>query len=155
MRDASRRYHRTEMSAITHLFAGVPVSDLDASTDWYTRFFGRPPDSRVGEEILWEIDEHAWLFIEPNAARARRPDHTRRRRARCAPRAPRCPAHRARTDRDLLERRPPRERPRSGWEHDRVRRAARRHERVTSMGRNWGLVVDGRSTDKDGSGEER
>ena len=22
---------------------------------------------RVGEEILWEIDEHAWLFIEPNA----------------------------------------------------------------------------------------
>jgi catechol 2,3-dioxygenase-like lactoylglutathione lyase family enzyme len=39
------------MSAITHLFAGVPVSDLDASTDWYTRFFGRPPDSRVGDEI--------------------------------------------------------------------------------------------------------
>lgn len=59
-----------EMSAITDLFAGVPVSDLEASIDWYTRFFGRPPDSRVGEEILWEIDEHAWLFIEPNAARA-------------------------------------------------------------------------------------
>ena len=58
------------MSAITDIFAGVPVSDLDASTDWYTRFFARPPDSRVGEEILWEIDEHAWLFIEPNAAQA-------------------------------------------------------------------------------------
>ena len=58
------------MSAITHLFAGVPVSDLDASIDWYTRFFGRPPDMRVGEEMLWEIDEHAWLFIEPNAAQA-------------------------------------------------------------------------------------
>ena len=57
------------MGAITHLFAGVPVSDLDASTDWYTRFFGRPPDHRVGEEMLWEIDEHATLFIEPNAAR--------------------------------------------------------------------------------------
>jgi hypothetical protein len=25
---------------------------------------------RVGEEILWEIDEHATLFIEPNAAQA-------------------------------------------------------------------------------------
>jgi catechol 2,3-dioxygenase-like lactoylglutathione lyase family enzyme len=25
---------------------------------------------RVGEEMLWEIDERAWLFIEPNAARA-------------------------------------------------------------------------------------
>ena len=57
-------------SAITDLFAGVPVSDLDASTDWYTRFFGRPPDMRAGEEILWDIDEHATLFIEPNAARA-------------------------------------------------------------------------------------
>ena len=57
------QYHRPEMSAITHLFAGVPVSDHDASIDWYTRFFGRPPDSRVGEEILWEIDERAWLFI--------------------------------------------------------------------------------------------
>jgi catechol 2,3-dioxygenase-like lactoylglutathione lyase family enzyme len=39
-------------SAITHLFAGVPVSDLDASIDWYTRFFGRPPDMRAGEEML-------------------------------------------------------------------------------------------------------
>ena len=58
------------MSAITHLFAGVPVSDLDASIDWYTRFFGRSPDSRVGEEAFWEIDEPASLFIEPNAARA-------------------------------------------------------------------------------------
>ena len=55
-------------SAITHLFGGVPVSDLDASIDWYTRFFGRPPDMRAGEEILWEVDEHATLFIEPNAA---------------------------------------------------------------------------------------
>ena len=58
------------MSAITDLFAGVPVSDLDAGIDWYTRFFGRPPDARVGDEVLWEIDEHAWLFIEPNAAQA-------------------------------------------------------------------------------------
>ena len=58
------------MSAITALFAGVPVSDLDASIDWYTRFFGRPPDMRAGEEVLWDIDEHATLFIEPNAAQA-------------------------------------------------------------------------------------
>ena len=58
------------MSAITDLYAGVPVSDLDASIDWYTRFFGRPPDRRVGDEILWEIEAHAWLFIEPNAERA-------------------------------------------------------------------------------------
>jgi catechol 2,3-dioxygenase-like lactoylglutathione lyase family enzyme len=57
-------------SAITHLIAGVPVSDLDAGIDWYTRFFGRAPDMRVGEEVLWDIDEHATLFIEPDPARA-------------------------------------------------------------------------------------
>lgn len=56
--------------AITHLIAGVPVSDLDAGIDWYTRFFGREPDLRAGEEILWDVDEHATLFIEPNPARA-------------------------------------------------------------------------------------
>ena len=62
--------NRVEMSAITQLVAGVPVSDLDASIDWYTRFFGRPPDLRVGDEVLWDIDEHATLFIEPNTAQA-------------------------------------------------------------------------------------
>jgi catechol 2,3-dioxygenase-like lactoylglutathione lyase family enzyme len=58
------------MCPITRLIAGVPVSDLDASLDWYTRFFGRPPDVRVGDEILWDVDEHATLFIEPDAERA-------------------------------------------------------------------------------------
>jgi catechol 2,3-dioxygenase-like lactoylglutathione lyase family enzyme len=56
--------------AITHLIAGVPVSELSAAIDWYTRLFGRPPGLRAGEEILWDIDEHATLFIEPDAARA-------------------------------------------------------------------------------------
>jgi catechol 2,3-dioxygenase-like lactoylglutathione lyase family enzyme len=56
--------------AITALIAGVPVADLDASIDWYTRFFGRPPDLRVGDEALWDVDDHATLFIEPNAAQA-------------------------------------------------------------------------------------
>ena len=45
------------------------MSDLDAGIDWYTRFFGRSPDLRVGG-ILWDVDEHATLFIEPDAARA-------------------------------------------------------------------------------------
>ena len=58
------------MGAITHLIAGVPVSDLDAGNDGYTRFFGRPPDMRAGDEMLWDVDEHATLFIEPNPAQA-------------------------------------------------------------------------------------
>ena len=57
-------------SAITHLIAGVPVTDLDAGIAWYTRLFGRDPDLRAGDEILWDVDEHATLFIEPDAARA-------------------------------------------------------------------------------------
>ena len=36
---------------LANLFAGVPVSD-------------------VGDEVLWDLDEHATLFIEPNAAQA-------------------------------------------------------------------------------------
>ena len=58
------------MSAITNLYAGVPVADLNASIDWYTRLFGRPPDMCAGDEILWDLDEQATLFIEPNAAHA-------------------------------------------------------------------------------------
>jgi catechol 2,3-dioxygenase-like lactoylglutathione lyase family enzyme len=59
-----------EVSAITHLYAGVPVTDLVASIDWYTRLFGREPDFRAGAEILWEIAVSATLFIEPDAGRA-------------------------------------------------------------------------------------
>ena len=57
-------------SAITHLIAGVPVTDLDASLAWYTRLFDRGPDMRAGDELVWDVDEHASLFIEPNAEHA-------------------------------------------------------------------------------------
>ena len=56
--------------ALIRLIAGVPVSDLNAAVEWYTRFFGRSSDMRVGDEVLWDIEEHATLFIEPDAARA-------------------------------------------------------------------------------------
>jgi catechol 2,3-dioxygenase-like lactoylglutathione lyase family enzyme len=56
--------------AITGLFAGVPVSDLEAGIEWYTRLFGRPPDKRAGDEVLWDVDYHATLFIEPDGASA-------------------------------------------------------------------------------------
>jgi hypothetical protein len=47
------------MSSITHLFAGVPVSDLGASIDWYTRFFGRPPEDDLVVSDLGQMLEHA------------------------------------------------------------------------------------------------
>lgn len=54
------------MADLTDVFAGVPVSDLDASTKWYRRFFGREPDAVVGDEILWDVRPGATIFIAPN-----------------------------------------------------------------------------------------
>jgi catechol 2,3-dioxygenase-like lactoylglutathione lyase family enzyme len=59
-----------EMSAITNLYAGVPVAVLDASVDWYTRRFARPADMRAGDEVLRDLDEHATVFVEPNPGHA-------------------------------------------------------------------------------------
>jgi hypothetical protein len=36
----------------------------------YIKTRGAGPETVAsGDEVLWEIDEHAWFFIEPNAAR--------------------------------------------------------------------------------------
>jgi hypothetical protein len=52
------------MSAITNVYAAVPVADLDAGMDWYTRLFGRPPDTKVPDP-----DGNAIAFAElPDAA---------------------------------------------------------------------------------------
>ena len=40
----------TEFSAIT-VFAALPVDDLDAAIDFYTRLFGRAPDGRPAPHI--------------------------------------------------------------------------------------------------------
>ncbi len=58
------------MGELTDLIAGVPVSDLDRSIDWYQRFFGREPDFVAGDEILWDVRPGATLFIEPNPVAA-------------------------------------------------------------------------------------
>ena len=110
--------------AITHLIAGVPVSELGAAIDWYTRLFGRPPDLRAGEEILWDIDEHATLFIEPDAARAGAGRVTLA-VAGLGALLERLAAEGIEhgTHRDLLERCPPREGPGSGRQRDSACRA--------------------------------
>ena len=58
------------MSALTHLYSGVRVRDLEASLPWFEAFFGRPPDHVVGGELLWEISETAVLFLEESAEHA-------------------------------------------------------------------------------------
>jgi hypothetical protein len=59
-----------ETSRITHLFAGVPCPISTRVSTGTRACSDAPPDHRVGHEMLWQTDEHAWLFIEPNAAQA-------------------------------------------------------------------------------------
>ena len=91
----SRQHHRTRQRpcrAGTHPRRArppYPTSRLGAlAVTCCDPRAGRPPDLRAGEEILWDIDEYATLFIEPNAARAGGPGHPRRCRTRRAPGAP-------------------------------------------------------------------
>jgi catechol 2,3-dioxygenase-like lactoylglutathione lyase family enzyme len=52
-------------------FTGVAVSDLEAGRDFYERFFGKPPDVLVNEiEVMWGVNESAWLYIVVDPARA-------------------------------------------------------------------------------------
>ena len=56
-------------SALTHLIAGVPVSDsTPASTP--TRALRASAGPARWRRDPWDVDEHATLFIEPNAAHA-------------------------------------------------------------------------------------
>jgi hypothetical protein len=57
--------------AITEFFAGIPVADFGASLPWYERLFGKPPDFFPHEsEAVWQITEHAWVYVVADAERA-------------------------------------------------------------------------------------
>ena len=59
------------------LFAGVPVSDYGRALPWYERLLGSAPSFLAhATEAVWEITEHAWLFIEERPERAGRSMHT-------------------------------------------------------------------------------
>ena len=53
------------------LFAGIRVSDYEASRAWYERLLGREPSFIPhATEAVWELAEHRFLFIEENAGGA-------------------------------------------------------------------------------------
>jgi catechol 2,3-dioxygenase-like lactoylglutathione lyase family enzyme len=59
--------------AITHTFAGVPISDYDAAAAWYERLFGRPPDMLPNDhEAVWQLSEAGWVYIVADRERAGR-----------------------------------------------------------------------------------
>lgn len=56
---------------VTHLFSGIPVSDLSAALEWYELFFGGPPDNRPNErEAVWQLADSSLVYVVSDAARA-------------------------------------------------------------------------------------
>ncbi|WP_314503744.1 VOC family protein [uncultured Microbacterium sp.] len=47
------------------LFAGIPVTDLDAAIDWYRRLLGQDVSFRPEEsEAVWQLDDAAFLYVK-------------------------------------------------------------------------------------------
>lgn len=57
--------------AITHAFAGVPVSDFSAAYEWYARLFGRAADTfpRDGEAV-WRLTSSSSVYVVGDRGRA-------------------------------------------------------------------------------------
>ena len=56
---------------VTHLFAGLAVSDFSVACDWYERLFGAAPDARPKEdEAIWHPAPHASIYITADPDRA-------------------------------------------------------------------------------------
>jgi catechol 2,3-dioxygenase-like lactoylglutathione lyase family enzyme len=59
------------------LFAGIPVRDYAAATDWYERLLGAPPSFLPNDiEAVWEVGEHQYVYIQVRPADAGHALHT-------------------------------------------------------------------------------
>ncbi|KRA42148.1 VOC family protein [Devosia sp. Root635] len=55
----------------TDVFSGIPVSNFQASLDWYQRLFGTRPAFFPNEtEAVWAIGDRRWIYIIVDAKRA-------------------------------------------------------------------------------------
>ncbi len=60
-----------------HLFAGVPVSDLEAARNFYERLIGRAPELLPNErEAAWQLHEGAWIVLIAGEEGLGRTQHT-------------------------------------------------------------------------------
>ena len=57
--------------SVTHLFAGVAVSDFVAARRWYEALFGRPPDMLPKEgEAVWHVTSLGSVYVTEDPPRA-------------------------------------------------------------------------------------
>jgi catechol 2,3-dioxygenase-like lactoylglutathione lyase family enzyme len=64
--------NRLEGLLAVDLYSVVCVRDRAASQKWFEAFFGRPADHVIGEELLWQVGENAWVVIDDRYMRAAR-----------------------------------------------------------------------------------
>jgi glyoxylase I family protein len=59
--------------AVPQLFAGIPITDLDAARAWYERLVGRAPDLVPNDtEVVWQLTDAGWIYVVADAERAGR-----------------------------------------------------------------------------------
>ena len=47
------------------LFAGIPVTDLNAAVDWYDRLLGREVTFRPDDsEAVWQLDDAVFVYVK-------------------------------------------------------------------------------------------
>jgi catechol 2,3-dioxygenase-like lactoylglutathione lyase family enzyme len=57
--------------AVTEFFAGIPVADFRSMLAWYERLFGKPPAFFPHDrEAVWQITDHAWIYVVEDVERA-------------------------------------------------------------------------------------
>jgi predicted enzyme related to lactoylglutathione lyase len=58
---------------ITHVFAGIAVSDFGSARDWYERLFGRPPNVvPKQDEGVWHLTSTSSIYVVQDGTRAGR-----------------------------------------------------------------------------------
>jgi len=56
---------------ITHVFAGVAVTDYESARNWYERLLGRPPDMLpMKDEAVWRLASTASIYVVADTERA-------------------------------------------------------------------------------------
>ncbi len=59
------------------LFAGIPVSDVTRSVQWYARLLGSDPSFRPHDtEAVWELAKHRFVYVVEDADNAGHARHT-------------------------------------------------------------------------------
>ena len=57
--------------SLTHLFAGIPVSDFAAARRWYEVLFGRSPDMLpMDGEAVWHVTTSGSVYVTADPRRA-------------------------------------------------------------------------------------